>query len=175
MSMRPAATDPAPAGSRTAAAAIRAALLFGVWIVVDQSAKPGNLLVGVLATAAATWVSLKLLPSARGRVRLGRLLMLLPRFLWQSLVAGFDVARRAFALRLDLHPGFVDHRTQLPRGTARSAFELIASLMPGSVPSGDGPRHIEFHCLDTRQPVAEQLAAEERAYAPALQGERLDG
>jgi multicomponent Na+:H+ antiporter subunit E len=175
MSLRPAAADPAPAGSRMAAAAIRAALLFGVWIVIDQSAKPGNLLVGVLAAAAATWASLSLLPPARGRVRLGRLLALLPRFLWQSLVAGFDVARRAFAPRLDLQPGFIDHRTQLPRGTARSAFELIASLMPGSVPSGDGPQHIEFHCLDTRAPVAEQLAAEERAYAPALQGERRDG
>jgi multicomponent Na+:H+ antiporter subunit E len=175
MSMRPTETDPAAAGSSMAAAAVRAALLYMVWIVIDQSPKPGNLLVGVLAAAAATWVSLKLLPPARGRVRLGRLLLLLPRFLWQSLVAGFDVARRAFALRLDLQPGFVDHRTQLPRGTSRSAFELIASLMPGSVPSGDGPQHIEFHALDTRQPVAEQLAAEERAYALALQGEPRDG
>jgi multicomponent Na+:H+ antiporter subunit E len=153
----------------------RALLYAGVWIVVDQTFKPGNLLVGVLATAAATWASLALLPPARGRVRVGRLLARLPRFLWQSLVAGLDVARRAFSPRLDLQPGFVDYRTQLPRGTSRSAFELIASLMPGSVPSGDGPQHIEFHCLDTRAPVAEQLAAEERAYAPALQGERRDG
>ncbi|HQR20698.1 MAG TPA: Na+/H+ antiporter subunit E [Burkholderiaceae bacterium] len=156
-------------------AAVRAVLFFVVWIVIDQSPKPGNLLVGVLASAAATWVSLQLLPPARGRVRLGRLLALLPRFLWHSLVAGFDVARRAFAPRLDLQPGFVDYRTQLPRGTSRSAFELIASLMPGSVPSDDGPGHIEFHCLDTRQPVAEQLAAEEGAYAPALQGEPRHG
>jgi len=160
---------------RLAATAARAALLFGVWIVIDQSAKPGNLLVGMLATAAATWASLRLLPPARGRVRLGGLLLLLPRFLWQSLVAGFDVARRALAPRLDLQPGFVEYRTQLPPGSARSAFELISSLMPGTVPSDEGQRHIEYHCLDTRQPVAEQLAAEERAYAPALQGERRDG
>jgi multicomponent Na+:H+ antiporter subunit E len=154
---------------------VRALLYAGLWIVVDQSTKPGNLVVGALTVLAATWVSLKLLPPARGRVRVGRLLALLPRFLWQSLVAGLDVARRAFAPRLDLQPGFVDYRTHLPHGTARSAFELIASLMPGSVTSGDGPRQIEFHCLDTRQPVAEQLAAEERAYAPALQGEPRDG
>jgi multicomponent Na+:H+ antiporter subunit E len=160
---------------RLAATAARAALLFGVWLVVDQSAKPGNLLVGVLAAAAATWASLKLLPPARGRVRLGGLLLLLPRFLWQSLVAGFDVARRALAPRLDLQPGFVEYRTMLPPGSARSAFELISSLMPGTVPSDEGPRHIEYHGLDTRQPVAEQLAAEERAYAPVLQGEQRDG
>lgn len=155
--------------------AVRALLYLGVWIVIDQSASPANLAVGVVASLAAAGASLVLLPPARGRVRLGLLVALLPRFLWQSLVAGLDVARRAFAPRLDLQPGFVDYRTQLPPGSARSAFELIASLMPGSVPSDEGPRHIEFHCLDTRQPVAAQLAAEERVYAPALQGEPRDG
>lgn len=155
--------------------ALRALLYFGVWIVVDHSAKPANLIVGVLASLAAAWVSLKLLPPQRGRVRLGRLVLLLPRFLWQSLVAGLDVARRAFAPRLDLQPGFVDYPTQLPPGSARSGFELIASLMPGSVSTDEGPRHIEFHVLDQRQPVAEQLAAEERAYAPALQASTRHG
>jgi multicomponent Na+:H+ antiporter subunit E len=154
---------------------VRALLYFALWIVVDQSAKPANLVVGVLASAAATWASLKLLPPAIGRVRLGALLLLLPRFLWQSLVAGVDVARRAFAPRLDLQPGFIDYRTQLPPGSARNAFELIASLMPGSVPSDETRGTIEFHCLDTRQPVAEQLAAEERAYARALQPGSRDG
>ena len=35
--------------------------------------------------------------------------------------------------------------------------------MPGSVPATRTLGTIEYHCLDTRQPVAEQLAAEERA------------
>jgi len=152
---------------------MRAALYFAVWIVIDQSAKPANLAFGVLATIAATWVSLKLLPPSSGRVRLGRLLLLLPRFLWQSLVAGIDVARRAFAPGLPLAPGFVDYPTGLPRGSARNAFELISSLMPGSVPTGETDAAIEYHCLDTSQPVVEQLAVEERAYAAALvPGER---
>jgi multicomponent Na+:H+ antiporter subunit E len=148
--------------------ALRTLLYFGLWLVVDQSAKPSHLVVGLLASAAAAWASVRLLPPASGRVRLGALLLLLPRFLWQSLVAGLDVARRAFAPRLDLRPGFIEYRTQLPPGSARSAFELIASLMPGSVPSDEREQIIEFHCLDVRQPVAEQLAAEERAYAKAL-------
>ncbi len=148
--------------------AVRALLYVALWIIVDQGAKPAKLVVGLIASAAATWASLKLLPPASGRVRLGLLLLLLPRFLWQSLVAGIDVARRAFAPRLNLQPGFVEYRTQLPPGSARNAFELIASLMPGSVPSDERKQVIEFHCLDVRQPVAEQLAAEERAYARAL-------
>jgi multicomponent Na+:H+ antiporter subunit E len=151
-----------------AVVATRAALYFGIWIVIDQSAKPANLVFGVLATVAATWVSLKLLPPAGGRVRIGALLLLLPRFLWQSLVAGFDVARRAFSPRLSLRPGFVDYPVKLPRGSARNAFELVSSLMPGSVPTDEDDARIEFHCLDTGQPVVKQLAAEEQAYAKAL-------
>jgi multicomponent Na+:H+ antiporter subunit E len=164
-----------PEAGPTRALVVRALLYFALWIVVDQSAKPANLVVGLLASAAATWASLKLLPPASGRVRLGLLLLLLPRFLWQSLVAGIDVARRAFAPRLRLQPGFVDYPVGLPRGSARNAFELIASLMPGSLPSGETKDTIKFHCLDTRQPVVEQLAAEERAYARALQPGPRDG
>jgi multicomponent Na+:H+ antiporter subunit E len=164
-----------PEGDPTSALAVRALLYFALWIVVDQSARPANLVVGLLASAAATWASLKLLPPASGRVRLGLLLLLLPRFLWQSLLAGTDVARRAFAPRLRLQPGFVDYPVELPRGSARNAFELIASLMPGSVASGETSGTITFHCLDTRQPVVEQLAAEERAYARALQPGPRDG
>ena len=153
----------------------RALLYFGLWIVIDQSAKPANLVFGVLATAAATWASCKLLPPAGGQVRIAALLRLLPRFLWQSLVAGIDVARRAFSPRLRLQPGFVQYPTGLPRGAARNAFAAISSLLPGSVPTGETDTHIEYHALDVSQPVAEQLAAEERAYAKALMPGPRDG
>lgn len=162
-------------GASTGVAVARALLYFGIWIVIDQSAKPANLAFGVLATIAATWASLTLLPPSTGRVRLGVLLTLLPRFLWQSLVAGVDVARRAFSPRLPLAPGFIDYPVRLPRGSARNAFELISSLMPGSVPTGEDDAKIEFHCLDTGQPVAEQIAAEERAYSRALVPGRRHG
>ena len=168
--------SPAPAArSPMRAAVTRGIGLFALWIVLLPSAKPADLLVGALTAAGATWVSLRLLPPASGRVRFAALLALLPRFLWQSLLAGIDVARRAFAPRMRLAPGFVTYRTGFPRGQARNNFATITSLMPGSVPVGDGPDTIEFHCLDTGQAVVEQLAAEERAYARALQPEPRDG
>ena len=58
------------------------------------------------------------------------------------------------------------------RREAQSAFGDDRLMLERLI---EGARHIEFHCLDTRAPVAEQLAAEERAYAPALQEERRDG
>ena len=157
-----------PLWSRARAGTVRALLFFVLWLVIDQSAKPANLLFGIVATAGATWTSLWLLPPDTGRVRIGTLLLLLPRFLWQSVVAGIDVARRAFSPKLPLNPGFVDYPVDLPRGSARNTFELISSLLPGSVPTNETEGLIEYHCLDVQQPVVEQLKAEERAYAQAL-------
>lgn len=161
--------------SSARAGTVRALLFFGLWLVIDQSAKPANLVFGILATAAATWTSLWLLPPDTGRVRLFALLLLLPRFLWNSIVAGVDVARCAFSPSLPLHPGFVDYPVGLPRGSARNAFELISSLLPGSVPTDETEAAIEYHCLDVRQPVVEQLAVEEGAHAPALVPGRRHG
>ncbi len=157
-----------PPVSRARTAWTRAAWLFGLWIVLMQSAKPADLAVGALATAGATWASLYLLPPDAGRVRFLVLLALLPRFVWQSLRAGFDVALRAFSPSLQLRTGFVEYQTQFPRGQARNNFATITSLMPGTVPAGDGPHSIEFHCLDTEQPVALEMAKEERLLARAL-------
>ena len=156
-------------------ALIRGAMFFGLWIVLLPSAKPGDLAVGVLATIAAACASQILLPPQVGRVRLGVLLLLLPRFAWLSLLAGIDVARRVFSPCMPLATGFVDYKTDFPRGHARNNFATITSLMPGTVPSGDGPDTIEFHCLDTGQPVAAQMADEERLLARAfVPGDRGD-
>lgn len=161
--------------ARTAAALSRAVMLGGLWIVIDQSFAPANLAFGGAATVCATWLSLWLLPPATGRIRILALARLLPRFLWNSLVAGFDVARRALNPRMPLAPGFVDYPVKLPRGSARNAFELISSLLPGSVPSDESAHAIEYHALDVGKPVVEQLAAEEQAYAKALLPGRLHG
>ncbi len=161
--------DPGVAtGAWLRSAVIRGSLFFALWIVLLPSGKPGDLAVGLLATIGAAYASRKLLPPQAGRVRLGVLLLLLPRFVWHSLLAGIDVARRVFSPNMPLSTGFVDYRTDFPRGHARNNFATITSLMPGTVPSGDGPDTIEFHCLDTGQPVAAQMAAEERLFARAL-------
>ena len=163
----------APSRGRTAW--VRGTLFFALWMVLLQSIAPLDLAVGFVAAFLATRASLYLLPPESGRVRLLALAMLVPRFCWQSLLAGVDVARRAFTPSMPLSTGFVAYRTAFPRGHARNNFATITSLMPGTVPCGDGPDTIEFHCLDTGQPVAEQMAAEERRLASALQpGERHD-
>jgi len=160
-------------GSMRAALA-RAAGYLALWVVLIGF-DPLDLVVGVFAAAAATWTSLRLLPPTAGRVRFAVLIALLPRFLWQSVVAGLDVARRAFHPRMPLQPDFVEYPVNLPRGQARNAFETITSLLPGTVPCGDDAQTIVYHCLDVGQPVVEQLAADERAYGRALVPGRSHG
>jgi multicomponent Na+:H+ antiporter subunit E len=147
---------------------IRFVELFALWMVLIRSGQPVDWIVGAFTAALATRASLYLLPSDAGRVRLGALALRLPRFLWQSVRGGIDVARRAFDPRVPLAPGFLTYRTGFPRGHARITFASITSLLPGTTPVGDDGEGIVYHCLDTAQPVLDELAAEERAYAPAL-------
>lgn len=138
------------------------------WLVLMQSAKPADLAIGLLAALAATWLSLRLLAPASGCLRFGSLLMLLPHFLWVSILAGIDVARRAFDPRLPMQPGFVNCPLDFPPGLARNTFATFTSLMPGSVPIGETHEDLIYHCLDTSQPVVEQLWKEERLLARAM-------
>jgi multicomponent Na+:H+ antiporter subunit E len=151
-------------------ALLRGASFFALWMILIQSVKPADLIVGAFASVAATWVSLRLLPPASGSVRFAALLALVPHFLWESVLAGVDVARRAFHPRLPLRPGFLDCPLDFPPGFARNTFTTISSLLPGSVPAGesDGGEAVVYHCLDTAQPVAESLREEERLLARAL-------
>ncbi len=145
-------------------ALVRWALFLLFWVALI-GVSVSALAVGVVAAAAATLVSLHLLPPGPQRVRLGALAALLPRFLWQSLLAGWDVARRAFDPRLPLRPGFVAFRSTHAPGHLRNTFATISSLMPGTLPCDENADEIIFHCLDVGQPVVEQLAAEEKVLA----------
>jgi multicomponent Na+:H+ antiporter subunit E len=121
-----------------------------------------DLVIGLLASALATGVSLRLLPPASERLSVLALVRLAGHFVWQSVVAGFDVARRAFDPRLPLKPGYVAFPTRLPPGTGRGAFGAITSMVPGTLAVGtDHNGNLIYHCLDLDQPVAASLAHDE--------------
>lgn len=129
---------------------------------------PIDLVVGAIAAAVAAWASLRLLPPGAQPVRLAAVPRLALRFLWQSVRAGIDVARRAFSPSLPLQPGFVQYPTGYRRGPARNAFSSISSLLPGTLVVRDDEQGLLYHVLDLSQPVADQLAAEETAVSRAL-------
>ncbi len=82
------------------------------------------------------------------------------------------MAWRALSPTLKLKPGLVACPLRLPEGGKRSAFCALSSLMPGTLPTGtDEQGALLVHCLDTSQPVAANLSAEERLFIRACGGD----
>ena len=154
-------------------AASRFGAFFLVWLAL-MAWSPASWLVGVLAALIATWWSLRLLPSVSEALRLGAIGLLLPRFLWQSLLAGWDVAKRALSSDMRLRTGFVVFHCHYQKTFARDSFATVTSLLPGTLPCDDQNGDLLYHCLDLDQPVMEQLALEARRLAPAF-GAKTDG
>jgi multicomponent Na+:H+ antiporter subunit E len=159
------------AGGLLPAAIARGAGFLAFWVILIGFG-PVDLVVGLITAAAAAWTSLRLLPPQPGRVRLTALLSLIPHFLWKSVVASVDVARRALDPRLPLRPGFIAYRVGFAPGPACNVFAAITSLMPGTVPCADEDGALVYHCLDVGQPVVEELAEEERRLAQAREAPR---
>jgi multicomponent Na+:H+ antiporter subunit E len=152
----------------------RVACFLAFWVVIAGTGTV-DLIVGGLAAIIASWVSLRLLPPGSSRVSLVAMSALVPRFLYQSVVAGVDVAWRALGPHLRLQPGFVIHTPRLPPGAAQSTFCTITSLLPGTLPCGnDENGNLIVHCLDKTQPVTEQLGREEALLMKAMGYERGD-
>ena len=133
----------------------------------------GDVLPGIGAAALAALASVLLLPPDPGtaRVRPMALARLFIRFVWGSVVAGVDIARRAFSPAMPLKLGYVVYPVALPPSAARNLFMAVTSLMPGTLPAGsDQSGALIYHCLDVDQPVAPQLKQEETLLVAALGG-----
>ena len=142
-------------------------LLFWLLLAAPNLAAPVidnlvDLLVGVLAAAAAAWTSLRLLPPTPGSLRYGALLRLAARVLRNSVVSGFSLLPRVFGPRLSIAPGYLSYPVRLAPGPARAVFGALTSVVPGTLSVGtDRDGALIYHCLDVSQPVAEDLAIDE--------------
>ena len=149
--------------------------LLMLWFLIAGT-NPSDFPAGMVAAALASWASVVLYPPGTKRVRFVPLIRLGLGVLLNSVVAGFDIARRALDPRLPLNPGIVRYAPGLPQGSARAVFSTIASLVPGTLPLGSAPDGMLLvHCLDTAQPVAASLARDEAALRSALNEVQTDG
>jgi multicomponent Na+:H+ antiporter subunit E len=150
------------------AATLRAAVLLGLWCALAGAA-PADLPAGVAAAAIGAWASLRLLRPVGASIRptaLARLLLHLPI---KAIGAGIAVARLALDPRRRPTPRTIAWTPRLPPGRARDAFLAYASLLPGTLPAGDGPGGIVLiHALDGEAGVAAAMSAEEALFARAF-------
>ena len=144
------------------------------WTVI-AGASPPDLPAGIIAAGIAAWASVLVRPPRKQPVSPAPLLRLGGRLLVQSVVAGWDIARRAFDPVLPLKPGLVRFPSRLAPGPAQAAYSTIISMVPGTLPLGPAPDgSLLVHCLDTTQPVAAGLARDEALWLRALGGARTD-
>jgi multicomponent Na+:H+ antiporter subunit E len=155
------------------AAMLRFVLVGCIWVVLTGgSTSYWGLALGIVA--AATAVSLVALPAGEWRWRLRGMLRFIPHFLGQSMLGGFDVARRALSPALPIQPGIVTYRMRMPPGPQQVFFVNTLSLQPGTaVVSIDGDR-LTIHALDASVPVDETVSQVEERVA-ALFGVELGG
>ncbi len=147
--------------------AARAIVFFGIWLAI-AGWQLKDIPVGVAAAAAATGVSLALFPRLAPGLRFGALAALAASFLRGSIVAGFDVARRALSPEPDVRPGFVIFPLRIAPGLARNAFSALSSLQPGALPTGAEDNALIVHAIDVTQPVQAALAADENLFMAAV-------
>ena len=139
--------------------------LWGILIGVDPVHVPIGIAVAVIASA----VGVRLRPTSPQRFRALAMASIAWRLVYQAVVAGVDVAWRAFTPVPAVRPGMLEHPLRLPPGPARDAFCALMSLLPGTVPTGFGARdELLVHCLDVDAPVAAQLTADEDRFLAAL-------
>ncbi|SFP39860.1 Na+/H+ antiporter subunit E [Tranquillimonas alkanivorans] len=139
-------------------AARRGLVLSGVWLILT-SADPGAYAVGAVTVAAATWLSFRLRSPRASPVNLLRAASLLPGFLWQSLLGGVDVARRALDPRLPLAPGWFVLPARLREGSPRVVLGGEFSLLPGTLVAGTRKDRFLVHVLDRTRPVEREFEA----------------
>lgn len=136
-------------------------LLWGILV----EGRPGALLGGVAAVAAALAVAASMPPAHRYRIRLRAIPRFAAHFLVQSVLAGIDVARRILHPSLPLNPGYIHVRTRVGPGAPRWLLSSTLSLMPGTLGVHIEGDSLRVHCLDVERPVRRDIRRTERCVA----------
>lgn len=111
----------------------------------------------LIVIVAATIASMRLWPERTWRLSLFGVMRFVPFFLAQSLLGGWDVARRALRPSMPLNPGFVDHVFQTDSEASRVLFVWIVSLVPGTASTRMLGGELTVHVLDHLEAPEEKL------------------
>lgn len=163
------AAAPAPFWARLL---LRLGLFSLLWLGVTGAA-PGGLLIGALAVALATALSVALWPRSPWGLRPAGLPGFAAYFLSRSLGGALDVARRAFSPSCPLDPGFLRYTSRIADKTPRIFFCHCISLLPGTCVVRLRGQELEVHVLDLGADARAELQRLERQVAALFGAELL--
>lgn len=147
---------------------VRGIGLLVLWVLLAGTGLSG-LPAGIVAASIAAWVSLMLQRPGIERIRFVPLIRLILRMLFESVLAGTDIARRVLDPRLPLNPGFIRYTPTLAPGAPRAVFSTMTCLVPGTLTVGPAPDGaLLVHSLDVAQYTAAGLARDEATLLSVL-------
>jgi multicomponent Na+:H+ antiporter subunit E len=118
-----------------------------VWLGLNGS-DLASWLVGAPALLAASALVTRFPRHRPLALRWTRLMGFALFFFRQSVLGGWDVARRVLERRPRVAPGFVHYETSLPRGPARHFYVGVISLLPGTLAADVEGDRIVVHAID---------------------------
>jgi multicomponent K+:H+ antiporter subunit E len=144
------------------------ALLFAVWLLLQQSVAPAHLLSGAILAIVAPLLSQGFLgPAARVRAW-GEVARLTAVVLWDIVVSNVTVARIVLDPRSDPRPAWIRVPLDTRHPTAATLLAAIITTTPGTVSCvvDDERWEILVHALDADDPDAMALQMKQRYERP---------
>jgi len=127
--------------------ALRGLLLAALWALLTHG-DPASWIIGLPAVVASVWITLLLEPPNVRWPQPTGLLGFVPWFVKASVLAGVDVAQRAFSPTLQLAPAMLHYRPRLPEGAPRIFFANCISLLPGTLTADWEGTVLSIHVID---------------------------
>jgi multicomponent K+:H+ antiporter subunit E len=152
-------------------APILSAVLFAVWLMLNGTLAPGQILLGLALATVLPWLTERLRPH-RSRLRsFGVALKLALVVLGDILVANIDVARRVLGPESALRSRYVWLSLDIRDPSGIAVLAGIVSLTPGTVSADLAPdhRHLLIHVLHTEDEAALIAAIKQRYESPLME------
>jgi multicomponent K+:H+ antiporter subunit E len=129
-------------------------LLLLLWLLLNNSAAPGQLLLGALFGVSIPLFTRRFWPQPAYLARPGRALRFTGRVLWDIIVANFAVARIVLGPSSAVRPVFVRVPLDIEGEFATTVLLMVVSLTPGTVTADlDAKRrHLLVHALSEDDP-----------------------
>ena len=125
------------------------ALLFVTWLMLNQSASPGNLLLAAACALVVPWISERFRPERPRLKAFGTALRLGVVVLRDIVVSNVDVARRVLGPEAAIRPRFVWIPLDIRDAHGIVALAGIITMTPGTLSSelSEDRRHLLVHAL----------------------------
>jgi multicomponent K+:H+ antiporter subunit E len=144
-------------------------LLLAVWLLLQDSAQPAQIVLGSLFALATPWFTLRLGATPPRLARPLTAARLAGVVAFDVVVSNIEVARRILGPEAAIRPGFVWVPLDLRDPTGIAILAGIVTMTPGTVSVDATPGHLLVHALHLTDAGALAAQIKRRYEAPLLE------